>query len=91
MRASPRRGLLSRALITVVLAGLLLVGLPVGPPVSSGGWPDLGLGRAWNAVVDLLRPDPAATWSLEGLDELRSWAELRKLASSIIEEFPGSQ
>lgn len=60
MRPSPRRGLPSRVLITLVLAGLLLVGLPVGPPVSSGGWPDLGLGRAWNALADLLRPDAAA-------------------------------
>lgn len=34
--------------------------------------------------------DRLATWSLTGLDNLRSWAELRTLASDLLGAFPGA-
>ncbi|SFB50385.1 RHS repeat-associated core domain-containing protein [Amycolatopsis marina] len=60
MRSSRKRGFLSRALITALFVALLTVGMPVGPPVTSAGGTDLGLGRLWNSVVGLISPESAA-------------------------------
>jgi hypothetical protein len=54
--SSPRaRGLWSRALIVVVLVGVVFTGVPVGQPFSNGQWP--GLATAWQWLGSLL-PDP---------------------------------